>query len=257
MAALIFEPQRLDALAAHPAGLALWLEAPPRGSLVERLHAYSRGYPARVQEALEDCYPAIAHILGAQRFAALAQRLAEAVPLRSYNLNDAGAALPRFLLSDPAAAHLPFLPDLARLEWHVARAFHARGLAPFDPAPLASWNLAQWEGAVVRFQPWVAVLRSEWPIRALWECRETPIDEIDLDLRDRPDCVLIHRIEESVVCESLAAAEADALGALLAGETLGRVVGELARHGGDPTVVMSWFSQWSGRGMIAACMAGI
>jgi hypothetical protein len=230
-----------------------WIDVPAGVDAAERLGVYANGYPARVQAALEETFPALAHVVGASRFSDLVHRYVDATPLRSYNLNDAGAELAQFLIGDPLAIELPFLPDLARLEWHVARAFHAYDQPVLDPTALASWSAEQWEGAMLRFQPWVAVVFSDWPIRDIWACRDTPIEEIDIDLEQRPDSVLVRRCGYTVTCESLDREEALALDALCAGQTLGGVLAACAARAGDAAAVSAWFASWMGFGLIAGC----
>jgi hypothetical protein len=250
MAGLIFDSERLSS---ESDTLAAFVTVPQGGDALTRLRVYANGYPARLEEALNETYPAVEHAVGAGAFAALVHRFAEAVPLHSYSLSDAGEQLPDFLRSDLLTSTLPFLPDLARLEWHVARAFHATDDARFDPSSVTHWSLEDWERAVLRFQPWVALLESEWPVREIWECRETPIEQIDLDLRGRPDRVLVRRAGFAVVCESLGDAEARTLRRLLDGQSLGSAVAALADRGDDPASVSTWFARWASLRMIAGC----
>lgn len=253
LASAIVQP---DTLLPDAGGVAALLVAPPQGTTLTRLQVYAGGYPARVHEALGETYPALAHVLGAAPFDRLVHRYADAVPLRSYNLNDAGAQLPEFLRRDPLSDSLPFLPDLAALEWQVTRAFHAYEEPPLDPAPLAAWSLDDWAGAVLRLQPSVALVRSDWPIREIWEARGTPVEEIDIDMRDRPDRVLVHRLGFDVHCESIGDDEALALEMLLAGRTLGELNQQLANSGHDPAAVSGCFAGWMQRGLIASCTCG-
>jgi hypothetical protein len=244
---------RLDACAPETQNLSALIALPERGTAAERLRVYAGGYPVRVQEALAETFPAVAHVVGEHAFTALVRRYAEATPLHSYNLNDAGAELPRFLRNDSLTARLVFLPDLARLEWQVARAFHAHERPAFDPSVLANWSMDDWEHAVLRFQPWVAMVRSDWPIREIWESRDRAIEEIDIDLRDRPDRVLVRRAGYAVLCESLDEAEAEFLEALLEGQRLGSVVAGRATRGGGPESVFQRFARWMTARMIAGC----
>jgi hypothetical protein len=226
------------------------LITPPDGNLAARLHAYADGYPARLREALSDTFPAVMHLIGEQQAIALTSRYIAAHPPRSFNLNHAGNALVDFLRDDDLTATLPFLPDLAALEWRMARAFHAEELPPLDPAQLAEWDPESWPSAVLRFQPAVAVVSSPWPLRALHAARDTPLEEIDLDLRDRPDDVLVRRHGLAVHCDGIEAAQAQALARLLAGETLGAVMQQLADRDHDPEAVGGWFSRWMQVGLI-------
>ena len=124
---------------------------PQRGEAAERISVYAGGYPARIEEASKENFPAVAHIIGEGAFHDLVHHYIDVVPLGSYNLNDAGAELPRFLRADRLTAGLPFLPDLARLECEVALAFHAHDQPPFDPAPLVNWGLDEWERVALRW----------------------------------------------------------------------------------------------------------
>jgi len=244
MAAQIVNQDRLDGFTPERDDFSSLIAVSERDTPVERLRVYAGGYPIRVQEALAESFPAVAHVVGESAFADLVYRYVETRPLHSYNLNDAGADLPGFLPTDPLTARLQFLPDLARLEWQVARAFHAHEQRTFDPTAVTSWSMDDWEGARLRFQPWVALVTSEWPIREIWESRETPIEEIDIDLHLHPDRVLVRRSGYSVLCESVDDAEAELLGALLEGQTLGSTVATLRGRGGDPASVSAWFTRW-------------
>jgi hypothetical protein len=248
MASLILHPERLER--GTPDGV---LAAPPHGTRRERLEVYINGYPARVQEAIEESYPAVTHVIGHRATHELVSRYVPALTQYSYNLNDVGAEVPRFLCHDMLAERFPFLGDLARLEWAVARAFHAEGRPALDPQPLATWTEEQWQHAVMQFQPSVAVVCSPWPISELWEARETPIEAIDIDLRDQPDQVLVYRVGYGVRCESISRDEALVLGALLSGHALGEVSELLGANGGDPASVSAWFARWMQNGLIAAC----
>src|SRR5262245_9563008 len=169
-----------------------WLSVPPPARIPDRLAVYRNGYPARIAESLAETYPAVAHALGDQTFAALVDRYAAAVPLTSYNLNDAGAELAEFLRDDPCTAALPFLPDLAALEWRVATAFHAFDREPIDPRALL-WTVDDWAGAVLEFQPSVSVLTSRWPLLDLWTAREGAARVCDIAHLEQSHHIIVRR----------------------------------------------------------------
>jgi hypothetical protein len=229
------------------------LLAPPRGDRAERLAVYVNGYPARVQEAIAECFPAVTHLIGHRATHELVARYLRALVHHSYNVNDVGADLPAFLCDDVLCVRFPFLPDLARLEWAINRAFHAHLCAPLDPALVATWTAGQWSRAVLRFQPSVTLVCSPWPIRDLWAARETPIEEIDIDLRDRPERVLVRRAGVDVRCESVGRDQAQVLAALMAGRTLGDVSDRLLSSDSDPVSVSTWFARWMQQGLIIGC----
>jgi hypothetical protein len=236
-----------DAEGAGPGPVA----SPPRGTVAERLHAYVDGYPARVREALAEAFPAVAHLVGDAAFSALARRYLLFVPAGGYDLGEVGRALPAFLAGDALAADLPFLPDLARLEWAVQRAFHARVVPPFDPTTVEGWTPDEWAEACVRFQRGTACVASPWPIRTLWETRATPREEIDVAVVDRPEAVVVHRVGYRVACDSIDTDEARVLARLLAGATLGAATADLAPADAERLGV--WTGSWVARGLVVAC----
>jgi hypothetical protein len=233
-----------------------WLLATPASDdLAHRFDVYRGGYPARIEAAVADTYPAVAHLVGAAALRGLVARYARALSRHSYNLNDVGAELSTFLKRDALTERLPFLPDLALLEWRIAQAFHAFESGRFDARALAAWTIDDFQGARLGFQPSLAVVRSRWPIVELWEARDTPIEEIDIDLRDRPEIALVHRRGHDVACRAIEATEADCLAALLAGETLGRAAAELAERTSEGAVG-EWFARWSALGLVTGCEKG-
>ena len=218
---------------------------------IERLSIYSGGYLARVQEALEEAYPAIRHVLGSRAFSELSRAYAARHPSRDYNLSLSGRNLPVFLESSPWAADLPFLPDLARLEWSVTEAFHAFDLPPLDPARLASIPPEQWDRLKLIFQPSARLVASAWPVLDIWEARDQPVAGVRVDLINRPQRILVYRNNLQVRCELLEEASFLLLRDLSAGRTLGDACAGLTQASAteDPPLA-DWFSRWAAAGLI-------
>jgi hypothetical protein len=217
--------------------------------VADRLAVYCEGYPVRIAESLAETYPAVMHLFGDREFAVVAQRYAAAVPLASYNLNDAGAAFGEFLRRDPMAKARPYLPDLAELEWRVAVAFHAFDGDPLDPRALP-WTVDDWAGAVLLFQPSVSLIGSVWPLLELWGARHATGNSADVT-PGREQYVVIRRNNFAVHCESISANEATALRLLLDGCRLSEVVEAVSAAGIDASAVSEWFSRWTTGGMLA------
>jgi hypothetical protein len=255
LAARVLPPKPSEPAPRADLALEDWIRLPGPVRAADRLAVYVNGHPARVREALSDAFPAVQHVIGERLFTELARRYVERRGLPSYNLNHAGAGLPEHLAGDPLADDYPFLPDLARLEWGVTCSFHAHAEPPLDPVPLAQWSLAEWERAVLRFQPWVAVVSSPWPILQIWRAREIPVEEIDIDLRDHPEHVLVRRAGLTVHAESISPEEARALAALLDGRRLGEVIDDLVAADREAEQVFAWFRRWIEIELVAGCLA--
>jgi hypothetical protein len=228
---------------------------PQRGTPgVDRLAVYAGGYFARFEEALTEVYEAARHIVGAKAFAELSHVYAERYPSHDYNLSFAGRHLPEFLSTYALTAKLPFLPDLAMLEWKVCRAFHAFDQPPLDPRRAAPLTLEEWDQARLIFQPSVNLVASAWPVLDLWEARKRPRTDINVDLVNRPQRVLVFRQQMHVRCELMTESQYRLLDGLLGGETLGATCRELANElSRVQRDVSEWFAGWRRAGLITAC----
>ncbi len=217
----------------------------------ERLAVYAGGYVTRLYEALAEVYEAVHHVLGDAAFADLSHAYAQRHPSHDYNLSFAGRELPAFLNTSTLTARLAFLPDLATLEWQICMAFHAAEHSPVDPSRLNSFSLETWARTRLIFQPSVSVIASPWPILDIWQARTQPREAINIELRDRPQRVLIFRQALEVRCELLDEAQALVLGRLLAGDTLERACQKLSAQRGDHVpAVAAWFSAWLRAGLV-------
>lgn len=226
----------------------------PRGvPALDRLRVYAGGYPARLHAALEDAFPAVAHVVGHGAFDALTRRYVRERPPLYYNINDAGAGFSGFLRADALTSGLPFLPDLAELEWSIVEAFNAELRPALDASRIASSAIDDWDRVILRLQPGMRVLTSAWPIREIWEARATPIEAIDIDLEGRGDHVLVYRAGFHPCCESIEPGEAFALGEIRRGRALGDVATDLAARGVGGEAVASWFARWMTLGLVVGC----
>ena len=215
----------------------------------ERMAVYAEGYRARAEEALREVYEAIRHVVGARAFAALTRAYTQAHPSQDYNLSVIGRHLQAFLSTYPLTRDLPFLPDLARLEWAVSQAFHAQESPPLDAASLAALSPDDWHRLRLPLQPAVQVVASAWPILDIWQARQAPREAVQITVVDRPQWVLVFRRGWAVQCRLLAQDQAAVLTQLREGRTLGDVCDALAASGPPPPLT-DWFAGWARDGLI-------
>ena len=228
-----------------------WLN-PQRGAPGrERLSVYAAGYLARIREALMEVYEAVHHVVGNPEFSQLAEAYAVCHPSHEYNLSLVGRSVPEFLTTYALTQQLPFLPDLARLEWLVAEAFHAQEAPSLDPTSLKSVSPDMWDHLRLIFHPSVRLVDSSWPLLDIWHARTRKRHAIDIELVNRPQRVLIFRARFQVRCELIDEWQEVFLRSLLEGQTLGAVCAHVAdRMGGVALPVAEWFSHWVRSGLV-------
>lgn len=160
-----------------------------------RLNVYRNNIRGNLTGALKLTFPAVERLVGAEFFAATAACFLAAAPPAQANLYDWGEAFPDFLQSFPPAASLPYLPDVARLEWAIGRALHAPMLPPLDLD--AFGRLSADEQAEIRFRrhPSVSLLRLAYPAHRIWKAvlEEDRQALACIDPAGGGECLVVHR----------------------------------------------------------------
>ena len=133
-----------------------------------RFDVYRNNVTASLTEALRQAFPVIRKLVGEEFFTAMAIAHARAHPPRSPVMMFYGADMPGFLAAFPPVAHLGYLPDIARLELALREAYHAADAAPVAADRLAALPGAEFLSARISFAPAMRILRSRWPIHAIW-----------------------------------------------------------------------------------------
>lgn len=117
----------------------------------ERLEIYRNSSRGALAAALRITYPAVERLVGAEFFDATARRFPLAHWPCAADLNEYGADFADFLESFAPARTLPYLPDVARLEWALSVAAHAEDVPPVDARQIAALDPASHRG--LRFVP--------------------------------------------------------------------------------------------------------
>jgi hypothetical protein len=209
-----------------PEELGRLLRTPPAGSIHARWHVYARGFLARLVEAIENDYPALSKVLGEGPLRSLTARYVSRFPPRSHDLGRFGDRLAALLEADALTGDLPFLPDLARLEWAVAEAFVAPDVPELRWADLALLGPEAASEAPLALRPGAALVSSTWPIFEIWSCRDQPTEAIDVPLSRAARTVLVSRRGVEIVCRPAAGMEVSLFRATESGGRLADAVAE-------------------------------
>ncbi|MDP9043694.1 MAG: DNA-binding domain-containing protein [Pseudomonadota bacterium] len=207
----------------HDERAALWIRGDPAVAS-ERLSIYRANVAAAASRALAAAYPVLQQVVGSEFFAGLAQVYRRRHPSQSGDLNEFGAALAECLAGFEAVAHLPYLPDLARLEWAVHLAGGAADGTVWDIGTLASVAAERQNDIRFRFAPGTALVVSQFPLVRIWQIHQPAHDgDFDVDWR-LEEAAWVTRPDLQVAVEALPRGAAACLGTLLAGSSLGEAV---------------------------------
>lgn len=199
------------------------LDASPDGA-ARQLAIYRRAVTANLVGALRGAHPVVVRLVGDGFFHEAAKRFARGNPPACGDLNRFGERFGDFLATYAPAASMPWLADVARLDWACHEASMAGEGEPLDAARLAAVP-EQAQGAL-RFamHPSVRLLRSRWPVLAIWEANQPGRDGTP-DRDEGEDIVLVWREAGDVRAVALEAPQAAFVEALVAGRCLEEAAG--------------------------------
>jgi uncharacterized protein len=201
-------------------------EPPQHVAPADGLEVYRRNVAANWLAALAAAYPVVQRLVGEEFFAGAARAYMRRVPSASGDLHALGNAFGEFLEGFEPARSLPYLPDVARLEWAVHESYHAPDARRFDFAALASVPPAAQEGLRLRLAPCVRLVESPYAILAVWEANQPGLDGTPARF-EGPDRILVTRMEQGVLPQAMDMPEWRFLTALAAGAPLGAAIDAL------------------------------
>ena len=188
----------------------------------DRLGIYRNNAAITLVGALRIAYPAVEELVGTEFFEGAARIFIERHPPRTAYLNDYGSEFADFLGAFPAVAELPYLPDVARLEWAMSVALNAPDGPALDPATLA--GLAASEHDRIRFvpHPSVRLLSVNYPADVIWRAvlggDDAALAAIALTVE--PLWLLVHRGDDGIAVRRLTQEEARLTAMLCSGSAL-------------------------------------
>ncbi len=211
---------------------------------LERLDIYRGMYTARLREALEVDYPALAGFFGEKTFAELTALYLRHCPSRSYTLNRLGDGLPEFVQGVENLPRRGFVCELARVELAMTQVVDETETPVLEVETIAKVPGEAWPSA--RLQP-VAALRLlalRYPVNAylnaIWDGGPVP------KLLRKNTWLAISRRNYVLIRTDMRRPAFETLSALAAGKTLGEAIGN--RRISEKNI-FAWFRDWAGAGV--------
>jgi hypothetical protein len=133
-----------------------------------RFGVYRNNVYASLIDVLAGRFPVVARLVGDEFFRAMARAYIEREPPHSAVLIRYGVSFSDFIGDFAPAASVPYLADMASLEWAWHAAYHAPDAAPLPLAELAG-AIDHAEDAVLALHPSLSVVRSPYPIVSIFE----------------------------------------------------------------------------------------
>lgn len=189
---------------------------------LNRLAIYRGNVTANAIRALAATYAIVCKLVGDEFFDGLARAYCREHPSASGDLNQLGEKFADFVSVFPHTQSLPYLPDVARLEWLVHSAHYAADHAALDTGRLAAIREDDYPRLALALHPAVAVFASQYPVFRIWEVHQDGYrGEIAVDLDSGGEGVVVYRPQFRVAVAALSGGESAFLGAIMQGKLLG------------------------------------
>ena len=138
----------------------------------QRLAVYRNNTFLGLAEALRDGYPVVSNLVGEGFFKHMAKSYVACHPPSAGCLLICGDSFPAFVANYPPAQRLPYLADVAKLEWLWQEAFHETKARPLDLSALACVPTERQGGLRFRLHPSARLLVSACPVLRIWESNQ-------------------------------------------------------------------------------------
>jgi hypothetical protein len=180
------------------------------------LSIYRNNVFTNLREALRTLYPVIEKLVGKDFFDYAADEYIRCYPSPAGDLNRFGEQLDVFFSEFEPTAHLPYLPDVAKLEWLVHQVYHAETCDGLAIEKLGTVDPDQYGQLHFSLNPASALLQSAYPVHRIWQVNQTAYNGDPLvELNSGEVKLLIQRHGGLIEIQTLSAGEWVLLTALL------------------------------------------
>jgi len=153
-------------------------------TITQRIAIYRNNVFSNLREALRTLFPVTERLVGAEFFNYLTEEFIRRYPSPAGDLNCFGADLGRFISTFSPAAGLPYLADVADLEWRAHTVYHARDCAGLDCTRLSAVDPEDYDRLHFHPHPATALFDSVYPVHRIWQVNQpayTGDQVVDLD----------------------------------------------------------------------------
>lgn len=215
-------------------------------SAADHLHIYQSSIFGIKQKSLQEIYSVCQKLVGEVFFIAMINQYIPTRESRASDLAKYGEDLPIFIQHYTPADCLPYLPDVARLEWAWHALFTAQEADGIDFQSLANYYAQSPEKIIFILAPSGTLLSSPYPVHRIWEVNQDDYEgdemitlpknemfyyfiwrqgiQMRIDLLEIDEWTLLNSIKKKLTLDILCKEVCDALPDIRFEELLPRVV---------------------------------
>lgn len=147
---------------------------------------YQNNYRYGLINALSETYPVCKRLVGKLFFEAMANQYVQSHASRFFSLNDYGSDFCDFIQHFSPTFSVPYLSDMAKMEWAIHKVFIGPDIIHKHPSKLLTIikDPNQYNKITLSLAPNVYLLESKYPIHRIWETNQEDYQgktEVNLD----------------------------------------------------------------------------
>jgi hypothetical protein len=191
-----------------------------------RIAIYRNHHRISLAAALAANFRTVAALLGAQVFDGVATDFVEASPPSEPCLSNYGTGFAAFLEAEPRLRAVPYVGDVARLDWATNKAERADDIPVFGPTDLQRASAKGLADLRLTGHPSLSLLRTRYPVLKIRDVARGGGGSVSLD--EGGAMLMVWRNHETVDCAALDEAVYRFITVLSVGEPLAVAAGDLA-----------------------------
>lgn len=149
-------------------------------NLKKRLAAYDGNYHLSLQSWLKKTYIQVFQLVGEDYFSKLAHDFSDQQPLSNNNLHEYGRGFPRFIATQSVMQDLPYLADVAEVDWHISQAYYAKNKSSFDVAAFSQLCETEQQSVTFILTDDLHIMSSNFPIYDIWRLNCGDISQVNI-----------------------------------------------------------------------------
>ena len=166
--------------------------APPAGS-AHRFGVHRNNVRVGIAAVLAARFPVVKRLVGDDYFTGMAAAYVQAEPPMSSILMFYGGGFANFIAGFEPAADVPYLSDVAQLEWQLHEASNAADSESIGAVELAGVPPSAVPGLILHLHPSIRLFSSAFPALTIWELNTNPGDVEAQKLAATAEYVLLLR----------------------------------------------------------------
>jgi Putative DNA-binding domain len=171
---------------------------------VNRFAIYRNNTLISLTESLKANFPVTVRLVHERFFHWVVQEFIRHHPPEEARLSSYGAKLPAYLAGLPACRSVPYVAEVARLEWAICISLHAEHRDSCSIEMLSRLGGAVGDARLI-LQPALQLIPARWPIIDIWKAHQRSAVELPGGITRQPTYVQVTRTADRIRLSPLSA----------------------------------------------------